>query len=174
MPVTGKPECSACDLNETFVVTMHCRPVFPKFQITLNLYFTVLTATKRSHFSILCVDLRNICNPFAQHIHWNIVAVFVFPVCSLIAGSLHLGPTVRWHQEKELKSFPCYIQHISFKIISIKPEYTKGEEDCRKNISILIIIHKSVFSNIFILRFHSQETQCSRSPVQQLVWNKPN
>ena len=52
--------------------------------------YTILTATKGPHFSILRIDLRNICNPFTQHIHRDVIAVLVLPVSSLIAGSLHL------------------------------------------------------------------------------------
>lgn len=51
---------------------------------------SILTATKWTHFSILSVNLANICNTLAQDIYRDLIAILVFPVGSLIPGTLHL------------------------------------------------------------------------------------
>lgn len=56
--------------------------------------FPTLTAAERSHLSVLRVDLRDVSDPLAQHVHGDLVTVLVLPVGGLVASSLHLGSTV--------------------------------------------------------------------------------
>lgn len=53
-----------------------------------------LTAAQRSHLCVLRVDLRDVGDPLAQHVHWDLVTVLVLPVGRLVASSLDLRPAV--------------------------------------------------------------------------------
>lgn len=62
----------------------------------------LLTATKRSHLSILCVDLGDISDPLTQHVHRDLITVLVLPVGCFIPCSLNLGLTVSYaHTENK-------------------------------------------------------------------------
>jgi hypothetical protein len=56
-----------------------------------------LTATQRTHFCILSVDLWDISYSSTQDIHRNIITILVLPVGSFIASTLHLGFAVRYN-----------------------------------------------------------------------------
>lgn len=60
-----------------------------------------LTAAQRSHLGVLRVDLRDVGDPLAQHVHRDLVTVLVLPVGRLVASSLHLRSTVGWLQAGE-------------------------------------------------------------------------
>lgn len=53
-----------------------------------------LTAAERSHLGVLRVDLRDVGDPLAQHVHGDLVTVLVLPVGGFVASSLHLRSTV--------------------------------------------------------------------------------
>lgn len=79
-----------------------------------------LTAAERSHLGVLRVDLRDVGDPLAQHVHGDLVTVLVLPVGGLVASSLHLRSTVGWRRRRqrqvvdakkvpEWNSFGCYL-----------------------------------------------------------------
>lgn len=74
--------------------TIHSSRAHINFTCTLNMQKCALTATQWPHFCTLCINLRHICNTFTQHIHGNVIAIFVFPIRSFIPRSLYLGTAV--------------------------------------------------------------------------------
>lgn len=57
---------------------------------------TTLTAAQRSHFSVLCVNLRDVSQPAAQHIRRDVITKLVFPFSCLDTSPVHLGAAVSW------------------------------------------------------------------------------
>ena len=73
-------------------------------------FMRYLTATKGTHFSILGVNLANVCNTFTQDIYRNFIAVLVLPVCSFITSTLNLGTSISYDRKINILNINLFEQ----------------------------------------------------------------